>query len=101
MSITLEFDVDEDEIVHEASKRGRQKLLIELLKVMDDEDIISVLKLNKKVEIEYYYTIFVKPGYSQTPMETEHNEALMNLSRRYMVMSKEDCNTIINISKKY
>jgi hypothetical protein len=101
MSITLQFNVDADEIVDEASKRERQKLLIELLKVMDDEDVISIINHINNAEIKYYYTIFVKPSYSQTPMETEHNEALMNLSRRYMVMSKEDCDTIINISKKY
>ena len=101
MSITLRIDVEEDEIVYEASRRERQTLLRELLKEMDIADVEAVLNDNKNDEKRQLLTLFVNPGYKQTPMEFEHNKALLNLSRRYTSISKEDCDLIINLSNKY
>jgi len=101
MSITLRFDVDEDEIVYEASRRERQSLLRELLKSMDVADVEAVLKDNKNDEKRELLTLFVSPGYKQTQMEVEHNKALLNLSRRYMSITREDCDLIIKLSNKY
>ncbi len=101
MSISLRINVDEDEIVYEASRRERQTLLRELLKSMDTADIEAVLQDDNYDEKRGLITLFINDAYKQTIMEAEHNKALQHLSRRYTSMSKEDCDLIINLSNKY
>jgi hypothetical protein len=101
MSISLNFEMDEDDIVSSCSRREKQRLLKELLKNMDIADVKQVFKEDKDEEKRELYTFFIMPGYFKTPMEADHNSALLNLSRRYISMSKEDCDLIINLSKKY
>ena len=93
--------MDEDDIVSSCSRREKQQLLKELLKNMDIADVKQVFKEDKYEEKRELYTFFIMPGYFQTLMEADHNSALLNLSRRYISMSKEDCDLIINLSKKY
>jgi len=93
--------MDEDDIVSSCSRREKQRLLKELLKNMDIADVKQVFKEDKDEEKREPYTFFIMTGYFQTLMEADHNSALLNLSRRYISMSKEDCDLIINLSKKY
>jgi hypothetical protein len=101
MSITFQLEVDEDEIVANASNYEKKLLLKLLLSEMKLADIEHVLMASKNEELKTTFSFFTSPRYRQTVMEEEHNKALMTLSRRYITISQEDCNTIINISKKY
>jgi hypothetical protein len=100
MSISIDVDIDADDIVYNCSRSDKKELLEALLDDMDDKDIMDVLRAYKSENdntIHYFNRIngYDTPGYSY------FNQALMRLSRAYYQLSNDDINDIENKSKKY
>lgn len=99
MGITLTTEVDYDEIVHSCSRRDKELLLTELLKLMDKDIINSIIrKVNSDPD---HFTWFTMPGHEMTFMESDFNEALLILSRKYLSVTTNDQRKIEEIAKYY
>jgi len=100
MSISIDVDIDADDIVYNCSRSDKEELLKVLIDNMNDEDIMDVLRQYKS-ENDNTIDFFSRVNGNDTPGYSYFNQALMRLSRAYYQLSNDDINDIENLSKKY
>lgn len=100
MSISLNVDIDIDDILYSMGRRDMEKLLCELLEDMSIESIrtaISHIKDNNKKNI----CVGLINTSNTTLCEEDFNDSLAKLSASYLSLKKEDQEIIEAIAKKY
>jgi hypothetical protein len=100
MSISVNVDIDIDDILWSMSSYEQEKLLEQLLDEMEPESIrksVSKLKDERKKEI----AVGLINTNKVTFCEEEFNNSLSKLSANYISLKKEDQEIIETIAKKY
>jgi hypothetical protein len=98
MSINLNLDLEVDELVSGCRRRDKTKLLRCLLKNMDNDDIMSVVRENHNEEL----ITFRASGFADMRVhEGNFNQALFKLSNNYITLTIEDQTIIENIANKF
>jgi len=98
MAIDINVEIEVDELVSSCRKSDKSKLLRSLLKNMDNEDIMNVVKDSNNEDL----IMFRSSGFwDMRVLEANFNLALLKLAKNYLSITIEDQTTIENIANKY